>query len=66
MPSSFLRFLIKKLFAYTIKAPKIQTTNTETKDKIMKLEEKAYKSTLAVAGVVSIAAAALLGKKKKK
>ena len=40
--------------------------NTETKDKIMKLEEKAYKSTLAVAGVVSIAAAALLGKRKKK
>lgn len=40
--------------------------NKETKEKIMKLEEKAYKSTLAVAGVVSIAAAALLGKKKKK
>ena len=40
--------------------------NKETREKIMKLEEKAYKSTLAVAGVVSIAAAALLGKKKKK
>ena len=40
--------------------------NTETKDKIMKLEEKAYKSTLAVAGVVSIAAAAFAWKKEEK
>lgn len=32
MPNSFLRFFIKKLFAYNIKLPNITDTNTDTPD----------------------------------